>query len=124
MKRHLWTLTAAALALLLGSLLDGGTSFAQTKLPASLAGTIPPRPMGKIAFIRDNDLWMMDADGQRQQRVAEIKNADGRISWSPDGKRIAFTRAGKVQFQEPDNSGGVKKIYDVFVCLSRLRRGR
>lgn len=116
MKRHLWTLTAAALALLLGSLLDGGTSFAQTKLPASLAGTIPPRPMGKIAFIRDNDLWMMDADGQRQQRVAEIKNADGRISWSPDGKRIAFTRAGKVQFQEPDNSGGVKKIYDVFVA--------
>lgn len=117
LKRHLSIFTAAVLVVLFGSLWNGGASFAQTKMPATLAGTIPPRPAGRIAFIRDGDIWVMDADGTRQQRVAEVKNADGRISWAPDGKRIAYTRAGKVQFQEPDNSGGVKKIYDVFVCF-------
>lgn len=117
MKRHLYTIVAAVLVMLMSSLADGGSSFAQTRLPATLAGTIPAKPSGRIAFIRDGDIWVMDADGQRQQRVAEVKNADGRISWAPDGKRIAYTRAGKVQFQEPDNSGGVKKLYDVFVCF-------
>lgn len=91
--------------------------IAQTqKLPPALAGTIPARPSGRIAFVRDGDVWVMEADGTGQMRVCEIKNADGRLSWAPDGRRIVFTRSSLVDWKEPDNSGGRKKLYDLFVC--------
>jgi len=91
--------------------------FAQSqKLPPALAGTIPARASGRIAFVRDGDVWVMDADGTGQMRVSEVKNADGRLSWAPDGKRIVYTRSGQFTFKEPDYAGGQKKIYDLFVC--------
>ncbi len=103
-------LVAAALLVVTAA----GLSYSQ-KLPASLAGTITA-PTGRIAFIRNGDVWVMDASGADQQMIAEVKNADGRLSWAPDGRRIAFTRAGKVQWQEPENSGGQKRVYDVFIA--------
>lgn len=114
LKNLVIRLSAAFLCLLSLTSLD---TFAQTqKLPPALAGTIPARPSGRIAFIRDGDLWVMDADGTRQMRVCEVKNADGRVSWAPDGKRIVFPRSSMIEWKEPDNSGGRKKLYDLFVC--------
>ena len=113
--KHVRTFAFGLVASALLVVASVGPSFAQ-KLPASLAGTIPTTPSGKIAFIRDGDVWIMDADGANQQRIVEVKNADGRLSWAPDGRRVAFTRAGKVQWQEPENSGGEKRIYDVFIA--------
>jgi Tol biopolymer transport system component len=99
------------------ALLSVPTLFGQ-KLPATLAGTIPARPSGQIAFIRDGDVWIMDADGTNQQLVTQVKNADGRLSWAPDGRRIAFTRSGKVEWSDAmESSGGRKKIYDIFVAF-------
>ena len=115
LKNLVIRLSAAFLFLLSLTSLD---TFAQSqKLPPALAGTIPARPSGRIAFVRDGDLWVMDADGTRQQRVSEVKNVDGRLSWAPDGRRIVFTRSGTFDFKEPDYSGGKKKIYDLFVCF-------
>ena len=58
----------------------------------------------------------MDATGGQQTKICEAGNADGRVSWAPDGKRIAFTRSGRVTLQGPDNLGGNHKVYDVFIA--------
>ncbi|HWR82114.1 MAG TPA: hypothetical protein VN285_02305 [Candidatus Deferrimicrobium sp.] len=84
-------------------------------MPAAKAGAIS-KPQGRIAFIRDGNIWAMDATGANQQVICEVTNADGRLTWSPDGKTIMFTRSGKVTFQAPDFSGGVFKVYDIFLA--------
>ena len=89
---------------------------AADKLPLSRAGTIGA-PTGKIAFVRDKNIWTMDATGGHQTRICEAGNADGRLSWAPDGKRIAFTRSGRVNLQGPDNLGGNHKVYDIFIAF-------
>lgn len=91
-------------------------AFAVDKLPPAKAGTIG-NPTGKIAFVRDKNIWTMDATGGHQMKICEAGNADGRLSWAPDGKRIAFTRSGRVNLQGPDNLGGNHKVYDVFVAF-------
>jgi Tol biopolymer transport system component len=92
-------------------------SVSAQKLPASQAGTIG-QPSGRLAFIRDSSVWVMNADGTGQKRVCEARNADGRLSWSPDGRRIAFTRSGQSQWRGPDGaSGGMHKLYDIFVAF-------
>lgn len=85
------------------------------KLSAAKAGEIGS-PLGKIAFIRSSDLWVMDADGKNQFKVVTAQNADGGISWSPDDRRIAFTRKGQVDLKSPDNLGGRHKVYDLFIA--------
>lgn len=97
-------------------LLFSGTSNAQESLSAEQAGTINP-PTGKIAFIRDGDIWQMDVNGQNQDKVCASGNADGRLSWSPDNKTIVFTRSGLVSYQSPDKLGGKHKLYDIFLCF-------
>ncbi len=84
------------------------------KLPAEKAGQIGA-PLGKIAFIREGDLWVMDWDGKNQFKVVAAQNADGRLSWAPDNKRIAFVRKGSVDLKGPDNLGGQHRVYDIFI---------
>ncbi|MCK4460535.1 MAG: PD40 domain-containing protein [candidate division Zixibacteria bacterium] len=84
-------------------------------LPAEKAGTIG-QPTGRIAFVRDKDIWVMNADGQNQDKICAAGNADGRPSWSPDGKLVMFTRSGKVVLKGPDNMGGKHKVYDLFIA--------
>jgi Tol biopolymer transport system component len=42
----------------------------------------------RIAFVRDYHLWLMNADGSGQRKMAD--NADGGFAWSPDSRRIAY----------------------------------
>ncbi len=91
-------------------------SFAAGKLPAAKAGTIG-KPTGQIAFIRSGNVWIMNADGSGQQEVQEATNADGRLSWSPDNRRIAFTRTGRIELTGPDPMvGGMHKVNDIFIA--------
>lgn len=89
--------------------------LAEEMLTVEQTGPIDP-PTGQIAFIRDNNIWTMNADGTDQAIVTNVGNADGRISWSMDNKKIAFTRSGFVDLRKPDNLGGRHKVYDIFLC--------
>ena len=51
------------------------------------------------------EIYVMDADGQNEQRLTENRKNDGAPSWSPDGKRIVF---------EADRKGDFEN-YDVYV---------
>lgn len=72
-----------------------------------------------IAFLRNNDIWLMDADGSNQRPfVTGLTNASGRLSWSPDNKRIAFARRGALTLQYPDMGGHQHAIYDLFYAYT------
>ena len=58
----------------------------------------------------------MDWDGKSQLKVVSAENIDGKLSWAPDGKRIAFTRRGLADVKEPDYTGGKHKLYDIFIA--------
>jgi Tol biopolymer transport system component len=96
-------------------LLNIVTVSAAGKLPADKAGDIG-KAEGKIAFNRTGDVWVMDASGDNQEKICEVANADGRMSWRPNGRQIVFTRSGVVDLKAPDYMGGRHKIYDVFVA--------
>lgn len=115
MKRSLTNPRLSAWAVVL-SLVFASLTSAADKLPAEKAGTIG-EPTGKIAFIRDKNIWMMDARGGNQMKVCEAANADGRLSWSPDGREILFTRSGRVSLNGPNMLGGNHKVYDIFKAL-------
>jgi len=108
--------TALSLSIIIGATAVLSTAFAAEKLSVSKAGTIGT-PSGRIAFIREKNVWVMDATGANQMSVSEVGNADGRLSWSPDGKRIAFTRSGTVNLRGPDMLGGQHKVYDIFHAI-------
>ena len=45
-----------------------------------------------------SEIYLMDADGRNQQKLTENRTNDESPSWSPDGKRIAFSADRKGDF--------------------------
>ena len=84
-------------------------------LPKDKAGTIGPLE-GRLAFLRESNVWAMDVDGQNQEMICEVGNADGKLDWSPDNRSIVFTRKGYVDVKGPDYMGGHHKLYDLFIA--------
>lgn len=107
-----------------GLLFSGVAMAATPKMPAAKAGTIGT-PTGQIAFMRDKDVWVMDVSGANQRLVSKVQarfpdgmivGADGRLTWAPDGRRIAFTWSGYVDAKLPGGEGGRHKVYDIFIA--------
>lgn len=84
-------------------------------------------PDGKqIAFTRDwnekidllnrqNDIFIMDADGSNQRNLTKYPAYNAGASWSPDGRRIAFTsnRTGREEIHIIDIlTGDVEQLTD------------
>lgn len=74
-------------------------------------------PAGKIAFIGDSAIYIMDSDGRSRQKVCEVANARGRLSFSPDNKIIAFSRSGRDASKLPSEEGGMHSLHDVFLAF-------
>ncbi len=106
----------AALFLLAGT--DRAVSQTSSTAPAATAtpGKTAPRPGGQIAFINEGGIWIMDADGRNRMKVCGVDNAKGRLSFSPDNKKIAFCREGKDVNSLPSGEGGGHLLHDVFVA--------
>ena len=101
------------ICLLLPVLISGQTNTVP-KLSKEKAGVID-QPTGKIAFIRDKNLWAMNWNGTNQVKVVTAENASGKLTWSPDGKSIAFCRFGMADLKGPDHLGGKHKVWDIFI---------
>lgn len=77
----------------------------------ALTGVTAAQVIGKIAFVSDRDgndeIYLMNADGSNQTRLAADPGIDLSPKWSPDG-RILFTssRDGQEDIYVMDDNGG------------------
>ena len=65
----------------------------RTQLTASDKPISDPQwsPDGRrIAYLRDDEIWVMEADGSRQSKVVAGPGGGRHARWSPDGRRLAF----------------------------------
>ena len=88
------------------------------KLSLSIVNDPAWSPDGlRIAFVRGNDIWVMNADGSGQRRLTSGAAHDRAPNWSPDGRTIAFDQ----------RVGSIHEIYVMNADGSgqhRLARGR
>ena len=64
-----------------------------TQLTATAQPISDPRwsPDGRrIAYVRDDEIWVMEADGSRVSKVVGKPEGGRQPRWSPDGRRLAF----------------------------------
>ncbi len=70
---------------------------------------------GKIAFWRGGQLYFMSANGSGQtRRNLVIQDGYGKISWAPDGERLAFAARGKANIEYPLGGEMRVPISDIF----------
>ena len=93
---------------------DEQTQAPSLKSPAKLA--IGPRPVGRIAFVGDSGVYIMDSDGKNRQKICAVANARGRLSFSPNNKIVAFSREGMDASKLPSDEGGKHLLHDVFLA--------
>jgi len=75
------------------------TSFAMAEDQyLSLSGTLRP---WKLAFVRDNNIWVSNGDGTDQRLIIENGQTP---SWSPDKSQIAFVRQNNIWVAMADGS--------------------
>jgi Tol biopolymer transport system component len=92
-----------------------------------VAGALPAGakpPQGLIVFTSDrggqSDLWTMRPDGSNQVRLTNDKVEDVFPTWSPDGKKIAWTRGGafdpegELWIMNADGTGGRQITFNSF----------
>ena len=62
-----------------------------TATPAPTLTATPAAGLGKLAFVSDGDVWVLDVDsGQERQLTTDGGNREPR--WSPDGRWLAFAK--------------------------------
>jgi Tol biopolymer transport system component len=59
-------------------------------LAAGVSAQTPSRSNGKIAFVRDGDIYSIKPDGTNLRRLTFNSAEDNYPAWSPDGRKIAY----------------------------------
>lgn len=75
-------------------------------------GGFPP-PKGQIAFIRDKDLWVMNADGSGAKELLVSGRIANKLAWSPDNQELMYCQQGQQTYELPAGGGGAAKLYDI-----------
>jgi dipeptidyl aminopeptidase/acylaminoacyl peptidase len=100
-----------------GALLLGGLLALLIPMIAPAQGMFDSKPgklPWKIAFQRDKNIWLMNADGSNQKQWRPLGNAAGKMAFSPDGRILAWSRQGEFTYKLPDGGGGGRRLYDLF----------
>ncbi len=94
------------------------TLLLSTALPAHAA-----KNLGPISFVSNRggqwDLWVMQADGSNPVNLTNDKADDDFAEWSPDGRRIVWTKGGRgpegeLWVMNADGSGKHQLTFDTF----------
>ena len=77
--------------------------------PGATPGAPSPPHNGKIAFVRNGNIWVMGADGSHQTQVTNTPFNNLSPSWSPGGGWIAFSSSrdgndGEIYLMRADGS--------------------
>lgn len=102
-----------------GVLLLAGLMLLLSPVSGLAQGMFDSKPLKlpwKIAFQRDKNIWIMNADGSSQKVWRTLGNVTGKMSFSPDGKFLAWGRQGEFSYKLPDGGGGGRRIYDLFLA--------
>lgn len=70
---------------------QGRPAVAASPAVLAVATSAVPAVPPELAFVRDGDLWVANADGSRARRLTE-GGADREPDWSPDGQHLVFLR--------------------------------
>lgn len=116
-KAFLRIAVLCALVLFSGSVMADQQDQPLTSPDADGKIKVGARPAGRIAFISDGAISIMDTDGKNRQKVCEVTNSRGRLSFSPDNKIIAFSREGKDANKLPSDEGGMHLLHDIFLAF-------
>jgi len=68
-------------------------------------------PPPELAYVRDGDVWVANADGSGTQRLT-FTGAASAPAWSPDGSRIAFVSHRSALYVMDGDGGGARRITD------------
>lgn len=66
--------------------------------------------VGKIAFIRNNNLALMDSNGTNARFLTSTYDPEGHPAWSPDGKVIAYEFQNGINLINADGTGVVRLV--------------
>ena len=89
----------------------GGAVLLALILMLGVPATCPAGPAAggapeQLAFERDGDIWIANADGSAQRQLTSTAAVDSQPAWSPNGRRIAFLRGTRqVWLMNADGSG-------------------
>ena len=68
--------------------------------------------VGRITFasvrMGNTDIYVMDADGTNETRLTDNRALDINPAWSPDGRRIAFTRSADIYVMNADGTNEMR----------------
>ncbi len=78
--------------------------------------------LGRIAFLREADIWVMNADGSDQRLVAAGDRMwwPANLAWSPDGTRLSFSVARSI----PGSDTGTMDLHVVDLAGTEVRVAR
>ncbi|MGI8983969.1 MAG: hypothetical protein ACR2HM_05485 [Acidimicrobiales bacterium] len=80
---------------------DGSGRRTLTKNLGDLSPAWSPDGRG-IAFTRNDDIWVMNADGSGQRPLVALPGIEASPAWSPDGRQIAFRHNSDISVVDVD----------------------